>query len=1036
MRNLLNRAGIFVLFTFMCFFGFAQKRLYISNDDHTDYMWSANEAGYKSAIVDSMLDWWIAHNTATLVNAPDYQSKWNCDGSLWVSLYERNRTQEQVDSLFAQIKRGQIMVPYSPFVCTYGAMPAEAVLRGMYYAGSLERQHGLDFSMVTAMENQTLPLGLSSLWKGAGAKYAWHGVCNCDTKMTGFDNRQNEIYWYKGLDTNRILLKWYKMEDLSQNYFIGGYAESMLENNAIDAISAKANSTAYPFNIAAAFGVGHDNLYTNTDNLIAAAQANSDASQRVIVSNEEDFFRDFEATYGNDPLLTEQTKTFGNEWDLNCASIAEVSGKVKRSMEKLRAAEAMAAIVINYDHTFMGPLLAMRKQAWESIGLYWEHSLGFGNGGVALEERNAFQRRLETDISGYVDALYNLAKKNLALLVTNGLGVNTRFFAFNPLGWERTDYADFRYDVNNNIHVLDVTSNTEVPFQFVTKNGLSYLRVLATNIPSVGYRVYEIQSGAGSSYPVAGTNTGNVLENDYFKITYTNSGVLTSVLDKQNSNKELVEAGKYLNDFGSGNSSTGTAVVENSGPVSITVLTSSSDPKQHTTRITLYKNVNRVDIDNQVTENFSDSVRTWNYSFNINTPEIWHEETGAVIKAKLTTNGGHYSPQNARYDWNTLNHFVSVNEPSGYGVSLSNQDCFFMQIGNSTVTSLDENSAAIKVLSGGTIGGLGILNQGGDMEFNQRFAITTHTAYSAATEMKKALEHQNFLVCDTITSPVNFLLPDHFSYVSTSDPGSLIWCVKPAEEEATGGTITRIWNLANTDAPQTLTYGIVLNSAYRTTHVETNIESITVPANTYDLPIALGHNEMKSFRVLPYIVPLPVQLFSFVGYRPANTSSNELNWNTGDEAGLREYIIERSVDGNNFAPISSVAKNNGVYSYSDKNVNTALSFYYRLKLVNSNGTFTYSNIVFIRPDKSAADLIVYPNPVSTEVHANLILSSKTRCQVMIVNAAGVIVKTTAPPLFERGFNNYSVSVTELPAGAYNLVIIAAGKKYMQPFIKK
>ena len=57
-------------------------------------------------------------------------------------------------------------------------------------------------------------------------------------------------------------------------------------------------------------------------------------------------------------------------------------------------------------------------------------------------------------------------------------------------------------------------------------------------------------------YPVAGTNTGNVLEMIILKITYTNSGVLTtSVLDKQNSNKELVEAGKYLNDFGSGNSS-------------------------------------------------------------------------------------------------------------------------------------------------------------------------------------------------------------------------------------------------------------------------------------------------------------------------------------------------------------------------------------------------------------------------------------------------------------------------------------------------
>ncbi len=64
-----------------------------------------------------------------------------------------------------------------------------------------------------------------------------------------------------------------------------------------------------------------------------AAQANTNASQQIIVSNEVDFFRDFENTYG--AALPNVTQTFGNEWDLACASIAEVSAKIKRSLGKI-----------------------------------------------------------------------------------------------------------------------------------------------------------------------------------------------------------------------------------------------------------------------------------------------------------------------------------------------------------------------------------------------------------------------------------------------------------------------------------------------------------------------------------------------------------------------------------------------------------------------------------------------------------------------------------------------------------------------------
>ncbi|WP_462254034.1 glycosyl hydrolase-related protein [Ferruginibacter sp.] len=1035
MNRTSTKLGVIVLLFLQLSVSAQQKRIYLSNDDHTDYMWAANEAGYQTAFLQ-MLDWWINYNETTATNPAPYRSKWNCDGSFWVSVYEKNRSAAQFNKLIDQIRSGQITVPYSPLIVTYGAVPAEAALRGMYYAGDLERRYNLDFDMAIAVENQTLPLGLSSLWKGAGAKYCWHGVCDCYTLVTNLTNRQNEIYWYKGIDTNKILLKWYNLQGPGQNADLGGYGEARFANTAISNLAAKCNTTLYPFNIAAGFGVGWDDLQTTSDNLVAAAQANTNASQQIIVSNEVDFFRDFENTYG--AALPNVTQTFGNEWDLACASIAEVSAKMKRSLEKLRAAEAMAAIVIKYNPTFAVSLDIAKKEAWTALGLYWEHDFGFA-GTVSLEERNAFQRRLETSFSSYTDQLYNLAKNNLGNLITNS-SANIRFFAFNPLGWSRTDYADYAYSGSTNIHVYDVSANTEVPFQMVTKNGVNYLRIAAANIPSLGYKVYEIRNGPGSVvFSNAGTNTGNIVENDFFRITYTNQGVLTSIIDKQNSNRNIAALtnGKYINDLGTGLANNGTAVVENNGPVTITILTTTSAaPLAHSTRITLFKNVPRIEIDNQITEGFN-SIRTWSYSFNISSAEVWHEETGAVIKAKLTSNAanpGNYATQNARYDWNTLNHFASVNE-TNYGVTLSNQDCYFMNLGNSNTTFLDQNSAQLNILAGGKIDGIGINNQGGDQLFNQRFAITTHTNYNAASEMKNALEHQNFMVCGTINNQTSFLPFNQYSYLSINNAGAVIWAVKPAEEGSDNGIITRVWNLNNTDVATNLTFNLPINEAMRTTHVETNMNSNSFSGK--DLQAAIGQNEMKTYRVKLFTAALPLELTSFTGEKVQQL--NVLKWKTANEINIKKYELERSSDGQQFAGIAIVPSKSEIgnsYDFKDHNINTTSAYYYRLKIINADNSFSYSFTIIIRPGKEASDLLLYPNPVADVLKINFLLDKKTRCNIAVINSAGVVVKTVAPPLFERGNNYYSLSLKDLPAGEYIFSLTAGDKKYIKGFIKQ
>lgn len=819
------------------------QKLYLANDDHTDYMWTADETAYRRSFL-KMLDYYQDINEQTANLPAAYQNRWNCDGSYWLWEYEKNRTPRQFQRLMGQVKAGKITVPYNTLIGCYGAVPTEAVLRGMYYAGSLERRFNLKLDLALAMENQGLPLGLASLWAGSGVKYSWRGVCGCATKfdLKGLGNRPHELYWYNGLDSSRVLMKWYSLSR-NNNRSLGGYAEFRQIDTTLRACAALFDTPAYPYRIIGAFGRGWDDLETLDDQLPRLAQTHTTPTRQVIVSNESDFFKDVEKTYG--PKLPTETVAYGNEWDLYSASMSELSATVRRSVEKLRAAEAMATLVGLTNDQFARDLDSLRQTAWTALGLYWEHDWT-ADGPVKRPVRAAWQRKIAGQITAYVDSLHSRSQRGLGGLIRGG--AERRFYVFNPLGWTRTDVCDYPFADEAPVRVIDVTTNGEVPSQRVLLDGKTYLRVLARDIPSVGYKVFAIRPGTPTAPANAPTAQRNGLSNAFFTLTVTPQGVITSLIDKTNGNRECVALvnGRYLNDLGAGADSTGELVVENAGPVSVTLRATGRTPLAHTSRITLYREVPRVAIHNQITQNFGGSL-TWAFSCKLPPAEVWHEEVGAVIKARLQPDGGHYSPVNARYDWLTLNHFADFTAPD-FGITLSNADCAFMKIGNSTDSTLDPNPTQISVLAGGQVDGpnLGIPNQGGDSLFTQRFALGTHQAFDASQAMRFSLEHQNPLVAGTVTAG-NSYPATTYSLLTVSDPSVLLWSVKPAEEGIGQGLIARLWNQAPTAKTITLRTTPKLRSASQATHVETDLSPVALTNGA--LVTGIKPNALQTYRL-------------------------------------------------------------------------------------------------------------------------------------------------------------------------------------------
>jgi len=151
--------------------------------------------------------------------------------------------------------------------------------------------------------------------------------------------------------------------------------------------------------------------------------------------------------------------------------------------------------------------------------------------------------------------------------------------------------------------------------------------------------------------------------------------------------------------------------------------------------------------------------------------------------------------------------------------------------------------------------------------------------------------------------------------------------------------------------------------------------------------IADGLNHRIRFFTAPYIIPVPLKLLTFEANRKDNNAL--LHWTTASEDGTQYFQVERSEDGILFNSIGTVPAvgDNGKpndYSFDDPLSNTnAVLVYYRLRMVDADGKYAYSNVVVLRLDGSVTlkSCTIYPNPFTSRI--NLTITSDKETSVII-----------------------------------------------------
>ncbi|MBP9134117.1 MAG: fibronectin type III domain-containing protein [Saprospiraceae bacterium] len=192
--------------------------------------------------------------------------------------------------------------------------------------------------------------------------------------------------------------------------------------------------------------------------------------------------------------------------------------------------------------------------------------------------------------------------------------------------------------------------------------------------------------------------------------------------------------------------------------------------------------------------------------------------------------------------------------------------------------------------------------------------------------------------------------------------------------------------------------------------------------------VAFSPTSFSTFYLHKGNAPLPVNLVSFKAQQ-VKRGEVLLDWRVKDEVNMKQYDVQRSVDGKNFTTIGTVGNlGKEVYTLIDPKPAQGIN-YYRLSMVEANGLTNYSHIVAININDGKA-LHASPNPVTGDLTVEVKGEVGKQAVIDIIDYTGNKVRTVAIPA-----GKVTVDMTSLPTGVYVVQYIDGTTVYTTRVVK-
>jgi hypothetical protein len=192
-------------------------------------------------------------------------------------------------------------------------------------------------------------------------------------------------------------------------------------------------------------------------------------------------------------------------------------------------------------------------------------------------------------------------------------------------------------------------------------------------------------------------------------------------------------------------------------------------------------------------------------------------------------------------------------------------------------------------------------------------------------------------------------------------------------------------------------------------------------AGSYQVTNPAIYNKLKM--TLTYNGTLPVEVISFMAIVISGTIN--LNWKTVSEVNNMGFNVERSINKSDWTKITFVQGNQNststiAYSYADKSVSQSGKYYYRLKQIDNDGSYKYSNII-------EADLLTppvfslsqnFPNPYNPSTMIKYQIPEAGLVTLKIYDILGREVTTLVNENKIDGYYEINFDASKLPSGNY------------------
>ncbi len=181
-------------------------------------------------------------------------------------------------------------------------------------------------------------------------------------------------------------------------------------------------------------------------------------------------------------------------------------------------------------------------------------------------------------------------------------------------------------------------------------------------------------------------------------------------------------------------------------------------------------------------------------------------------------------------------------------------------------------------------------------------------------------------------------------------------------------------------------------------------------------------------------VVVPVTLLKFTG--SANANGNRLVWEVENEINFAHYILERSEDGATFSPVGTLSATGArSYQFLDQTAVGGGIYFYRLKQVDMDGNFRYSNTIQLSGAVSRFTVSATPNPFAGALKLSITSPVRESVTITITDLGGRKL-FEQPATLQTGMQVLQIpQLAKLATGMYQVVVHSRQQRVVTRIVK-